>query len=110
MSDFIDQSSIENVESNYQHLFHFSGANKAGMQGIDKDKQAKVIYECSKNSNYFKRALEQDKKIDEKVAKMQLKLKSFNEPQLLQIKSKISKEVNDIELKRDFSRLTTYHV
>ena len=51
--------------NDYSHLFSFSGANKAGMQSIDKEQQAKVIYEMSKNSEYFKRNLKQDELTDQ---------------------------------------------
>lgn len=47
-------------------MFVFSNA-KAGMQGVDKDKVNRVIYEMSKNSSYFKQAQLQDKKVDGKV-------------------------------------------
>ena len=45
----------------------FSNTNKAGMQGVDKAKVNRVIYEMSKNSSYFKQAQLQDEKLDCKV-------------------------------------------
>lgn len=47
-------------------MFVFSNS-KAGMQGVDKEKVNRVIYEMSKNSSYFKQAQLQDKKTDSKV-------------------------------------------
>lgn len=47
-------------------MFVFSNA-KSGMQGVDKEKVNRVIYEMSKNSSYFKQAQLQDKKVDSKV-------------------------------------------
>ena len=55
---------MENIGSQHAHLFSFAGVNKAGMQDADKELQQRVIYEASKNSNYFKHAEIQDKKVD----------------------------------------------
>ena len=45
----------ESTHSKYAHYYSYSGANKAGMDNIDKNKQSQIIYEMSKNSAYFKR-------------------------------------------------------
>jgi DNA polymerase kappa len=39
----------------FSHLFHF-GANKAGMESTDASRRAEIIYNSSKDSDYFKRA------------------------------------------------------
>ena len=65
------KSSENESGDNYAHLFSFSGANKAGMESMDKAHQAKVIYEMSKNSAFFKRAQMQDEKVEGKTSNYQ---------------------------------------
>jgi DNA polymerase kappa len=69
-------SSIVDPAVKYANLFVFSGGNKAGMQAMDKAKQAQVIYELSKNTPYFKRAMKLDEEAMLKAKKLQ---KSFSE-------------------------------
>ena len=61
----------------FSHLYSYSGANKAGMDGIDKEKQAHIIYELSKDSAYFKRAAKLDAETDAKVQIMKKTLINF---------------------------------
>ena len=69
-SDTQKKPKDDNSLPNHAHLFVFSGANKAGMSSIDKEKQANTIYEMSKDSEYFKRAKEQDEKTKVKTNQM----------------------------------------
>ena len=46
---------IPGPSEDFSHLFHF-GANKAGMDGTDASRRAEIIYNSSKDSDYFKRA------------------------------------------------------
>ena len=81
----------------FAHLFVFAGSNKAGMESSDKERQAKVIYEMSKESKYFKHAKDSDEKLDRKIDKMKQK---FSHVSLLQLQSKqkeVLKEKNEID-------------
>lgn len=70
-------------------MFVFSNA-KAGMQGIDKEKVNRVIYEMSKNSSYFRQAQLQDKKVDSKVKSKDCKSQIANRRLKLIFSSRIS--------------------
>lgn len=87
------------------HLFTFSGGHKAGMDGMDKEKQAKVIYEMSKNTSYFKRAQEQNRKTVEKVKEMKNKLDRTGERDLKKYTINATKEVECLETKRNFGNI-----
>ena len=89
--------------SDHAHLFVFS-ANKAGMEG-DKEKQAKVIYEASKNSAFFKQAQAQDDKVNEKVRIMMRKLEEASIFELETSISRVSEELISLEKKRSFRRI-----
>lgn len=60
----------------YSSLFVFAGGNKAGMEAMDKAKQAEVIYEMSKNSAFFKRAAKLD---EESNARAEVLRRGFEE-------------------------------
>lgn len=93
--------------SNYSHLFSFSGANKAGMESVDKEKQAQIIYEMSKHSAYFKKAEKQDEIAAIKANQIfqlfdNIKQGSLNE---LNNKKNVDRFCLDIERRRNFSRI-----
>jgi DNA polymerase kappa len=98
-------SSAGKCGSDYAHLFVFSGANKAGMVDVDKAKQAQVIYESSKDSNYFKHAVAQDKKTDAKIRLMQDKLSTVSDEEARAAKLTIERETGRLESRRNFSRI-----
>eukprot|EP01041_Mallomonas_annulata_P010692 gene10692-22326_t len=70
--------SSNNEGSNHAHLFCFSGANKAGMDGIDKVLQSNIIYEMSKNSAFFKNAKQKDAKTDQKIMTIKESIAQLN--------------------------------
>jgi nucleotidyltransferase/DNA polymerase involved in DNA repair len=83
----------------------YSGNNKAGMEDINLETQANIIYESSKNSEYFKRARFQDSKVQQKIEAMVKVVESMNEHQNLQCKSSIHERIQKLEKKRDLQRI-----
>lgn len=89
----------------YASLFVFSGGNKAGMEAMDKQKQAEVIYEMSKNSSFFKRAKKLDEDAEQRAEKLQ---KSFQEVRghlLRQLESAAQSKLLEYEKSRSFSKI-----
>ncbi len=99
--------SSSNDASNHAHLFHFSGANKAGMGEMDKKLQSDVIYEISKNSSFFKHAKIQDIKTDEKIVIIKKKICDLknNSNLLCHLQGKVKNDIADLELKRNLRRI-----
>jgi hypothetical protein len=89
----------------HAHLFTFAGANKAGMEAVDKKRQAQIIYEMSKDSAFYKRQVEQDEKVDKKVDAMLAKLRTMTDVQRQSFVKVAMERVQQIESKRDFSRI-----
>lgn len=89
----------------FSHLFCFSGGNKAGMQEMDKDKQAQVIYEMSKDSAYFKRSQYLDDKTNEKIEIMINKINLLTKSQIDNLNRQVQLQLSEIEAKRSFDRL-----
>ena len=83
----------------------YSGANKAGMELVDKNKQAQIIYEMSKDSLFYKRQLEQDAKVNQKVAAMKMKLDKLSVTQKQQYTRMALERNVEIEESRSFDRI-----
>lgn len=75
------------------------------MESIDKDRQAQIIYEMSKGSMFFKRQVEQDEKVNQKVEIMKKKLLSLTIPQKQLFIRTTAERVREIEMTRCFDRI-----
>jgi DNA polymerase kappa len=75
------------------------------MESIDKDRQAQIIYEMSKGSMFFKRQVEQDEKVNQKVEIMKKKLLSLTTPQKQLFVRTTAERVKEIEKTRCFDRI-----
>lgn len=89
----------------FSHLYNYSGANKAGMEGIDKEKQAQIIYEMSKDSAYFKRAAKLDADTDVKVQTMRKTLIKFKGRLEDKLRHDVLQRSLELERKRSFDRI-----
>mmetsp|Transcript_20594 Transcript_20594/g.35006 ORF Transcript_20594/g.35006 Transcript_20594/m.35006 type:complete len:830 (-) Transcript_20594:44-2533(-) len=98
----------ENVSSDaikYQHLYVYSGANKAGMQAVDKEKQAQIIYELSKDSAFFKRAARLDEETDRKTQAMKLVVAEVKGSLEKKMCNEVLQRSIDLERTRNFDRI-----
>ena len=75
------------------------------MESIDKDKQAQIIYEMSKGSLFYKRQLEQDEKVNVKVASMKIKLQTMTTTQKRTYDKIVQERTIKIENTRSFERI-----
>ena len=75
------------------------------MELVDKNKQAQIIYEMSKDSLFYKRQLEQDAKVNQKVAAMKLKLDKLSVTQKQQYTRTAVQRSAEIEESRCFDRI-----
>mmetsp|Transcript_20419 Transcript_20419/g.36650 ORF Transcript_20419/g.36650 Transcript_20419/m.36650 type:complete len:87 (+) Transcript_20419:119-379(+) len=55
---------------------------KAGMDSVDKDLIKRVIYEASKDSNFFKKDEEKRKQTNERIARLKEKLAKVTEDEM----------------------------
>jgi DNA polymerase kappa len=92
-----------NTEKSSKVKFVFSGDSKAGMADIDKQHQAKVIYESSKNSAYYHAAEEKSEKTIEECNRMISVIDSMNEFEINTLKKKAETMLASIELQRSFT-------
>jgi DNA polymerase kappa len=105
MDDPVPEIGTTNEGIKHAHLFLFSGGNKAGMEKIDKEKQAEIIYQMSKNSLFYKRQVEQDNKVNQKVSVMKTKLSSLIPSQKLTYAKMHMDRIAEVEKLRRFDRI-----
>ncbi|XP_029140728.1 DNA polymerase kappa [Protobothrops mucrosquamatus] len=83
--------------------------NKAGMQGLDKEKINKIIMEASKGSRFYENELKKDQQVNKRIEKM-LKLKSkITEQQILKAQLQMDKLAMELDRNRDLS-CTIVHI
>ncbi|XP_007439922.1 DNA polymerase kappa isoform X1 [Python bivittatus] len=83
--------------------------NKAGMQGLDKEKINKIIMEASKGSKFYENELKKDQQVNKRIEKM-LKLKSkITEPWILKAQLQMDKLAMELDQNRDLS-CTIVHI
>ncbi|XP_015275851.1 PREDICTED: DNA polymerase kappa [Gekko japonicus] len=83
--------------------------NKAGMQGLDKEKINKVIMEASKGSKFYEHELKKDQQVNKRIEKI-LKLKSkITDQQIMKAQLQMDKLAIELEQSRDLS-CTTVHI
>jgi DNA polymerase kappa len=104
-SDILNKNLSSVPKTNDDTLFVFSGANKAGMSAIDKERQANVIYEASKNSAFFQRTIQLNAKTMEKVKSMNAMIQAITPLQAKALEAKVKHRCVELEAKRDFSRI-----
>lgn len=83
--------------------------NKAGMQGLDKEKINKIIMEASKGSKFYENELKKDKQVNERIEKMlQLKNK-ITDQQIMKAQLQVDKLATELDQNRDLS-CTIVHI
>lgn len=91
--------------SKYSNLFVFSGGNKAGMQAMDKEKQAQIIYEMSKDSAYFKRTVKLDEEATIKAQKLRKSFEQVSGPLAQRLQQTAHQKYLELEKRRRIDRI-----
>jgi nucleotidyltransferase/DNA polymerase involved in DNA repair len=81
-------------------------ANKAGMDGIDKDKVHKIVNDASKDSDYYRKQMEKTLKNEAKVVEIKKKIENFMKDKGIveQTKKLIEKKIQGFEKERNLNR------
>ncbi len=82
--------------------------DKAGMEGLDKLKINQIIVEASKGSKYYKRELEREKVLTQRIRKMTRQLKKFTQSELRKAEQESDIEFQQLETRRDLSRIIVH--
>lgn len=82
--------------------------NKAGMEGLDRDKINAIIIEASKGSRFYENELKRDQQVNQRIEKMMLQKSSIKEEQLTKAHHKVEKMAAEMEKHRDLSRVIVH--
>ncbi|NXX83135.1 POLK polymerase, partial [Urocolius indicus] len=83
--------------------------NKAGMQGLDKEKINKIIMEATKGSKFYENELKKDQQVNQRIEKMMRLKEKITTKQLLKAQLQVDKLVIELEQSRNLSS-TIVHI
>ncbi|NXQ27914.1 POLK polymerase, partial [Alaudala cheleensis] len=83
--------------------------NKAGMQGLDKEKINKIIMEATKGSKFYENELKKDQQVNQRIEKMMQLKEKITAQQLLKAQLQVDKLVTELEQSRNLSS-TIVHI
>uniref|UniRef100_A0A8C0E839 DNA polymerase kappa n=1 Tax=Bubo bubo TaxID=30461 RepID=A0A8C0E839_BUBBB len=83
--------------------------NKAGMQGLDKEKINKIIMETTKGSRFYENELKKDQQVNQRIEKMMQLKEKITKQQLLKAQLQVDKLVIELEQSRNLSS-TIVHI
>ncbi|KAM9262667.1 DNA polymerase kappa isoform 4-T6 [Morus bassanus] len=83
--------------------------NKAGMQGLDKEKINKIIMEATKGSRFYENELKKDQQVNQRIEKMMQLKEKITAQQLLKAQLQVDKLVIELEQSRNLSS-TIVHI
>ncbi|NWT55452.1 POLK polymerase, partial [Erythrocercus mccallii] len=83
--------------------------NKAGMQGLDKEKINKIIMEATKGSKFYENELKKDQQVNRRIEKMMQLKEKITPQQLLKAQLQVDKLVIELEQSRNLSS-TIVHI
>nr|XP_046242907.1 DNA polymerase kappa [Scatophagus argus] len=82
--------------------------NKAGMEGLDRDKINKIIMESSKGSRFYENELKRDQQVNQRIEKMMLQKAQITEQQLRKAQAQVDKMATELEGSRDLRRVIVH--
>ncbi|OPJ90482.1 DNA polymerase kappa isoform A [Patagioenas fasciata monilis] len=83
--------------------------NKAGMQGLDKEKINKIIMEATKGSRFYENELKKDQQVNQRIEKMMQLKEKITAQQLLKAQLQVDKLVMELEQSRNLNN-TIVHI
>ncbi|KAK2911764.1 hypothetical protein Q8A67_003897 [Cirrhinus molitorella] len=82
--------------------------NKAGMEGLDRDKINKIIMETSKGSRFYENELKKEQQVNQRIEKMMEQKARITEEQMKQAHAEVDKLTCELERSRELSRVIVH--
>ncbi|XP_045559319.1 DNA polymerase kappa [Salmo salar] len=82
--------------------------NKAGMEGLDRDKINKIIMKSSKGSRFYENEMKKEQQVNQRIERMMLQKAHITEQQLSKAQTQVEKMTFDLESVRDLSRVIVH--
>ncbi|XP_010479405.1 PREDICTED: DNA polymerase kappa-like [Camelina sativa] len=78
---------------------------KAGMEGVDKEKVQRIVYEMSKGSKYFQNEERKDALMKQKIDHMRYRCEKLSSSDLSNYQKVVDRRILELEATRDLSRI-----
>ncbi|KAF5906675.1 DNA polymerase kappa, partial [Clarias magur] len=82
--------------------------NKAGMQGLDKDKINRIILETSKGSRFYENELKKERQVNQRIEKMMRYKAKVTESQIQKAQVEVEKLTAVLERSRELERVIVH--
>ncbi|XP_075694575.1 DNA polymerase kappa isoform X2 [Rhinoderma darwinii] len=82
--------------------------NKAGMEGLDKEKINKIIMEATKGSKFYDNELKKDKQVNQRIERMLQQISLLTSSQKKNAQIQVDKLALELERSRDLSRVIVH--
>ncbi|KAG7318347.1 hypothetical protein KOW79_018102 [Hemibagrus wyckioides] len=82
--------------------------NKAGMQGLDKDKINKIILETSKGSRFYESELKKERQVNQRIEKLMRYKAKVTEQQIEKAQAEVEMLAADLERNCDLGRVIVH--
>ncbi|KAI5613146.1 DNA polymerase kappa [Silurus asotus] len=82
--------------------------NKAGMQGLDKEKINKIILETSKGSRFYENELKKQQQVNQRLEKMMRYKAKITEQQIQKAQIEVEKLTADLERSHELTRVIVH--
>ncbi|NXK92785.1 POLK polymerase, partial [Formicarius rufipectus] len=105
-----DMKNVANSSCNDGFLLRMGlNDNKAGMQGLDKEKINQIIMKATKGSRFYENELKKDQQVNQRIEKMMQLKEKITRQQLLKAQLQVDKLVIELEQSRNLSS-TIVHI
>ncbi|KAJ8380386.1 hypothetical protein SKAU_G00011640 [Synaphobranchus kaupii] len=82
--------------------------NKAGMEGLDRDKINKIILQTSKGSRFYENELKKEQQVNQRIERIMQQKARITEQQLRKAQAQVEKMAVDLEGGRDLGRIIVH--
>ncbi|XP_051533060.1 DNA polymerase kappa [Myxocyprinus asiaticus] len=82
--------------------------NKAGMEGLDRDKINKIILEASKGSKFYENELKKERQVNQRIKRMMEQKAKITKEQMKQAQAEVDKLASHLERGRDLGSVIVH--
>uniref|UniRef100_A0A9J7ZTP5 DNA polymerase kappa n=1 Tax=Cyprinus carpio carpio TaxID=630221 RepID=A0A9J7ZTP5_CYPCA len=82
--------------------------NKAGMEGLDRDKINKIILETSKGSRFYENELKKEQQVNQRIEKMMEQKARITKEMMKQAQAEVDKLTCELERSRELGRVIVH--
>ncbi|XP_041956006.1 DNA polymerase kappa isoform X2 [Alosa sapidissima] len=82
--------------------------NKAGMEGLDREKINKIILETSKGSKFYENELKKERQVNQRIEKMMEQKARITEQHLKTAQAQVDKMTSELERRRKLGRVIVH--